>query len=152
VTFHHPLFSASEGRDDPHLRLLWLDVLERHDVDLVLQGHDHACSGGHLVANEGAEGRNTGPVHVVSVSGPKYYELSPDGDNNWTQNGARRVAGHQHTSMFQHLRFEADRVTYRSIVAAKGSAPTTDKQPGEVLDAFTTTKDADGTKVVTEGT
>lgn len=150
VTFHHPLFSASEGRDNPHLRLLWLNIVEQHDVDLVLQGHDHAYSRGHVAANEDAQGRNTGPVYVVSVSGPKYYDVTPEGDNNWTQNGARRVAAFQQTSTFQHLRFERDRILYRAVVAAKGPAATTDRAPGEVVDAFTITKNAGG-KVVTEG-
>jgi 3',5'-cyclic AMP phosphodiesterase CpdA len=40
-TFHHPIFSTAKRRDNPHLRALWKPVLDKHTVDLVLQGHDH---------------------------------------------------------------------------------------------------------------
>ena len=151
VTFHAPIFSASEGRDNPHLRLFWLPIFERYNVDLVLQGHDHAYSRGHVAANETEPGKSKGPVYVVSVSGPKYYVVPPDGANNWTANGARRVAAFQQTSTFQQIRVEDDRLSYRAIIAAKGSASTAPGGVGDTLDAFTITKDADGKKLVTEG-
>src|SRR5690606_13814168 len=48
VTFHQPIFSGSEGRDNIATRTWWRPVLEKHDVDLVLQGHDHVYARGHL--------------------------------------------------------------------------------------------------------
>jgi hypothetical protein len=152
VTFHHPIFSGSTGRDNPHVRALFQPIIERHDVDLVLQGHDHVYSRGHMTDNgTGRPGESTGPVYVVSVSGPKFYETTPAASNNWTQNGATRVAAFQETSTFQQIRFERDRLRYRAIVAAVGEASDSPVGVGETLDAFTITKDADGRKLVREG-
>lgn len=64
VTFHHPLFSNSPGRDNEPLRRAWLEVLEEYDVDLVLQGHDHSYSRGNLVENRTEDPDvHTGPVY-----------------------------------------------------------------------------------------
>lgn len=83
VTFHHPLYSAAKARDNAKLRALWQPILDKHRVDLVLQGHDHTylrtvLMGGENVA-AGANRRDPtgGTVYVVSVSGPKMYELEP---------------------------------------------------------------------------
>ncbi|MEC8554731.1 MAG: metallophosphoesterase family protein [Planctomycetota bacterium] len=40
-TFHHPVFSTGNDRDNATLRTLWKPVFDKHQVDLVLQGHDH---------------------------------------------------------------------------------------------------------------
>lgn len=152
VTFHAPLFSAANNRDNPHLRTFWLPILERHNVDLVMQGHDHAYSRGHVARNEnGRPGQSTGPVYAVSVSGPKYYEIPPDGANNWTANGAVRVAAYQHTSTFQQIHVEENRLSYRAIIAAKGPKTNARGAVGETLDAFTIRKGPEGSKLVTEG-
>ena len=73
VSFHHPLFSARDGRhgDYPDLRETWKPVFEKHGVDLVIMGHDH-------VYNRGNLGRSQGPVYVVSVAGPKMYGVLPE--------------------------------------------------------------------------
>lgn len=39
--FHHPIFSTAKDRDNAQLRELWKPVIDKHKVDLVLQGHDH---------------------------------------------------------------------------------------------------------------
>src|SRR6056297_96711 len=95
VTHHHPLHSASKGRDNPELRDLWQPIYDNHGVDLVLQGHDHTYARSDLMRypskpNNGrvpvgesnvTEGANLrvagGTVYVVSVSGPKMYDLDP---------------------------------------------------------------------------
>src|SRR3546814_4966804 len=41
VAIHQPMFSPRQDRDNALLREHLLPVLERHRVDLVLQGHDH---------------------------------------------------------------------------------------------------------------
>lgn len=40
-TFHHPVFSTGQDRDNPGLRALWKPIFDKYKVDLVLQGHDH---------------------------------------------------------------------------------------------------------------
>ena len=88
ITFHHPIYSATRERDNAKLRALWQPVFDRYRVDLVLQGHDHTYARSGLVdgggvpaggTNEpvGVTGRSesSGTVYVVSVSGPKMYDL-----------------------------------------------------------------------------
>ena len=42
VMFHHPVYPSHPWRDTPVLRDHWVPVFDKHRVDLVLQGHDHA--------------------------------------------------------------------------------------------------------------
>ena len=42
VMFHHPVYASHASRESPALRDAWVPVFDRHHVDLVLQGHDHA--------------------------------------------------------------------------------------------------------------
>ena len=92
VTFHHPVFSPARNRDNPALRAAWKPLFDEFKVDLVLTGHDHTyartgdVSGRPEVvgtANAPA-GYNQaydpaiGTVYVVSVSGPKMYDITDD--------------------------------------------------------------------------
>jgi acid phosphatase type 7 len=82
VTFHHPVFSTVVNRDNQILREFILPILEKHGVDLVLQGHEHTYNRGTnpLVGKKSAKWR-TPPVHVVSYSGPKSRDLNTE--NAW---------------------------------------------------------------------
>lgn len=144
VTFHQPMFSASDGRDNIATRNAWLPILEKHGVDLVLQGHDHAYSRGHLAANQRGDGTVTGPTYVVSSAGGKFYDLSAADDNNWISNKAVRAAGFNQTGTFQAITVDGDTMTYRSVVAHKGDDSTAPGEPGSTLDAFTITRTEDG--------
>src|SRR5690606_21279686 len=69
VAIHQPMFSPRQDRDNALLREHILPVLERHRVDLVLQGHDHVYGRrGGLAAGQGT------PQYVVSVAGVLEYE------------------------------------------------------------------------------
>ncbi len=48
VYFHHPVYSLDEGRNNLGIRQSWGPILEKHNVDLVLTGHDHAYGRGNL--------------------------------------------------------------------------------------------------------
>jgi len=86
LTFHHPIFSPANDRDNRFLRELWKPLFDEFKVDLVLTGHDHTYSRtGEIdlsdVTNlpEGyqqAYDPEIGTVYVVSVSGPKMYDIS----------------------------------------------------------------------------
>jgi 3',5'-cyclic AMP phosphodiesterase CpdA len=124
VAFHHPIFSSGKDRDNPQLRRLWKPVFDKHAVDLVLQGHDHtyARTGLHVPdnVNSGANVFRGGTVYVVSVSGPKMYEL---------QRGPfvqRAASGAQ---LYQIIHINADRLTYEARLAT-----------GQLYDAFTLRK------------
>lgn len=108
VTFHHPIFSVTSGRDNATLRNAWMPLFEKYDVDIVLNGHDHAYGRGNVIANETdlppgstAVTSNRGPVYLVSVAGPKYYVPDPAESNNWIVNGARLRAMERDTQMYQ---------------------------------------------------
>ena len=49
ITFHHPMYNSTLGRDNPELRELWQPVFDEYGVDLVLQGHDHTYARSKLV-------------------------------------------------------------------------------------------------------
>ncbi|MEE2041226.1 metallophosphoesterase family protein [Nocardiopsis sp. CT-R113] len=134
VTFHHPVFSNSPGRDNAPVRDAWLDTLEEYDVDLVLQGHDHSYSRGNLVANRTEDPDvQTGPVYAVTVTGPKMYDV---GDGNWTGNGAEARVQLGRTQTFQAVSVDGDTLEYEARTAR-----------GTVVDSFTIVKDQDGKRV-----
>ena len=76
AVFHHPLYSPRPGdRGQPELKAAWAPVFEKHGVDVVLQGDDHAYMRtlpmrGDEVADSPAEG----PIYIMSVAGTKMYE------------------------------------------------------------------------------
>ena len=118
VTLHFPVFSTSPKRDNAELRKHFKPVFDKHKVDIVLQGHDHAYGRG-MVSNM-PSGQNvkteSGTVYVVSVSGPKMYEISND---PWMQRKGRN------TQLFQLITIEKNKLTYKAYTAS-----------GELYDAF----------------
>ncbi len=126
VTHHHPIYSSAEGRDNPELRALWQPIYDKHGVDLVLQGHDHTYARGNLATGANLQSPDSGTVYVVSVSGPKMYEVDRD---DWME----RVA--EDTQLFQIIRIDGDRLEYESRTAR-----------GLLYDAFELRKNRDGTK------
>lgn len=116
ITYHHPMYSAGRDRDNPRLRELWQPIFDKHGVDLVLQGHDHTYGrSGLLVGDEnvatGASARDDegGTVYVVSVSGPKMYNLTAD------QEWMRRRA--EDTQLYQIITIDGDHLTYQARTA-----------------------------------
>jgi Calcineurin-like phosphoesterase/Purple acid Phosphatase, N-terminal domain len=137
VLMHAPPFATQPGRTNAEVRDLWLPIIERHNVDLVLSGHDHSYVRGYRTIN--------GPVFAVSVSGPKYYEVT---DADWVANGARRVIWAAATSTYQVITIAGDTLTYKAVVTDRGTGSTSPFGPGGVLDQFEIVKSADGAKVV----
>ncbi|MBE2316342.1 metallophosphoesterase family protein [Solirubrobacter sp. CPCC 204708] len=134
ATFHHPMFSTAEGRNNPAQRASWLPVFERYGVDLVLQGHDHSYGRGNVV--EGTTANTGKTIYVVSVSGPKMYEAN---DSNWVNNGAVARKILEQTQLYQVISIDGDKLSYKSKTAT-----------GRLYDDFTITKPAQGPKVITE--
>lgn len=140
----------SAGRDEPLLRAAWVPVFEKHDIDLVLQGHDHTYARGYKdTSATGTPGVTSGPVYAVVNSGGKYYDLAPADDNVWTRNGATQVKRGADVSTFQVISVDGGTLRYESYVAAvNGTVP---EKVGDLYDAFTITKDARGKRVVEDG-
>ena len=86
VTFHHPMYSPASDRDNIELREAWKPLFDKYRVDLILSGHDHTYSRTGLVdvsnlknvptGYQQAYDPEIGTVNVVSVSGPKMYEIT----------------------------------------------------------------------------
>jgi acid phosphatase type 7 len=117
--FHHPVYPSHPWRDMPALREHWVPVFDKHHVDLVLQGHDHAYQRtyplrGHLRAN----GPDRGTIYVISVSGDKYV------DQVRRENVEMGLAG---VSTYQTIEIDprADRLSYRAWT-----------EEGRVIDTF----------------
>jgi hypothetical protein len=123
ITLHYPFYSTNPRRDNPELRKYFKPIVDKHKVDIVLQGHDHAYGRGKVenVAVGGqAVSEASGTMYVVSVSGPKMYEVS---DDPWME---RRAANVQ---LFQIITIEGDALQYQAFTAT-----------GELYDAFTLEK------------
>jgi len=135
VTFHHPVFSPAKSRDNPDLRRVWQPVLDKHRVDLVLQGHDHTYARTGLVAGENVPGGGRvrgkgGTVYAVSVSGPKMYELNPQ---DWM------VSSAEGTQLFQVIRVDGNKLHYEAKTAT-----------GSQYDVFELRKQSDGSNELVE--
>lgn len=116
VTFHHPVFATTGTRDNQGVRKHIGPILEKHNVDLVLQGHDHSYARGNLVNdNIGRSGMHKGSVYVVSVSGPKMYQLN-DGWN-WTENGAQWYATTEMEQLYQLIDVTPSTISYQARTA-----------------------------------
>jgi len=141
VTYHHPLYSASAGRDNSELRSKLKPIFDKYQVDLSLQGHDHSYARGRVTPLEeniidGINKRDvTGTVYVVSVSGGKMYNLS----EGWDSLGAKRDRGAENTQLFQLITVDGDKLSYESYTAI-----------GELYDAFDLIKNKKGANTFVE--
>lgn len=75
VAIHHPFYSTGKNQGKPRVREIFLPVIEKYDVDLVLQGHDHSYGRTYKLRNGSiVKDGQKGTVFVTSVSGPKFYQ------------------------------------------------------------------------------
>lgn len=136
-TFHHPIYSTGNGRDNAAMRGLWKPLFDRYHVDLVLQGHDHTYgrtgletplvdSSGKPLSEENQPGglnardHRTGTVYVVSVSGPKMYTM---------QRFPFMSRQAEFTQLYQVISIDGDTLKFEARTAV-----------GELYDAFTLKK------------
>ena len=127
VAVHQPMFSPRQDRDNVLLREHILPVLERHRVDLVLQGHDHVYGrrGGTV------DGQAT-PQYVVSVAGAKQYLLSPEAR-------ATMAPVAEDTQLYQRVRIDGDTLRYEARTVT-----------GALYDAFSLVGDRKGGRRIVE--
>jgi PAS domain-containing protein len=131
LTFHHPIFSPATDRDNRALRELWKPIFDEYKVDLVLNGHDHTYARTGDIGNtvrihnvptgyQQAYDPEIGTVYVVSVSGPKMYDITKG-------EYAKRVA--EDTQLYQIISVDDAELSYKAFTAT-----------GELYDAFTLQK------------
>lgn len=129
VVVHQPLYPLRAERDTSVLASEIRPLLQRHKVDLVLQGHDHTYG---RRADEGA----ALPQYISSVAGPKQYRLSPEAR-------ATMKPTAEDTQLFQVLRLDDKGLRYEARTAT-----------GRLYDAFRISRSTDGGKQfeeITEG-
>lgn len=71
VVLHHPLFSII-GSNNLIQRWVFNDLIEEYNVDLVLQGHEHAYA---RMTRHESDGKAVTPVYTVSHCSPKNYYI-----------------------------------------------------------------------------
>lgn len=145
LSMHHPVFSSGDDRDSPERREVLLPVIETHEVDLVLQGHDHTYARGAIGQTPERLGfRDAGgdvtTMFVNSVSGPKQYAFKDNGWDGYSDTGVELARKAENTQFFQVITIDGDRLDYRALTAL-----------GELYDDFSMTKSADGSKEILRG-
>ena len=116
---HHPIFSSGRGRDSADRRAALLPVIERHQVDLVLQGHDHTYARGAIgqtperLGWTDSGGRVTS-MFVNSVSGPKQYEFQENGWDMYEEHGVQLARKGQNTQFYQIITIDGDTLSYEA--------------------------------------
>lgn len=103
VATHLPFYSSKENRDNKFLRKHFQPILEKHKVDLVLSGHDHAYARGRTT-DDPKNGHEV--MYVVSVSGPKMYEL---GNKDWMEHSG------SFRQLYQVITIDDDKLVYESF-------------------------------------
>lgn len=136
--FHQPIYTCARPQDTEELKAAWKPIFDARNIDLVLQGHDHCYgrvsnpAGAEASRADSAAGRPQGPVYVVSVTGSKMYGLNDRADT-------QPVRAAENTELYQLIDVEADRLSFRAFTAT-----------GQLYDAFTLTRGADGRNRLTE--
>jgi len=136
--FHQPIYTCARPQDTEELKAAWKPIFDARNIDLVLQGHDHCYgrvsnpAGAEASRADSAAGRPQGPVYVVSVTGSKMYGLNDRADT-------QPVRAAENTELYQLIDVEADRLSFRAFTAT-----------GQLYDAFTLTRGADGRNRLSE--
>ena len=109
VVFQHQgMYSMAHERNYVKMREMLLPTYEKYGVDLVLQGHDHMyarskkLAGGKPVAAD-----EPGIVYMISVSGPKMYEV----DRRFEPLMEKVITN---TQMFQAIEVDRDKLVLRA--------------------------------------
>ena len=129
VFTHFPVYSCSQGRDNKEYRDAVKPILEKHGVDLVLQGHDHTYCRGQNISGV-SDNTDNSPMYVVSVAGPKMYGL---GTSFWSD----RMASN--TQLYQHISVNGNTIDYKAYTV-----------DGKLYDGFKIIKKKSGRNTVVE--
>jgi 3',5'-cyclic AMP phosphodiesterase CpdA len=108
VIFHHPVYPSHPWRDTPSLREHWVPIFDKHHVDMVLQGHDHAYLRTYpMRGHERVDSPGQGTIYVIAVSGDKFVDQAP---RDYIETGQSRVSTYQTIDIDGPSR----RLTYRA--------------------------------------
>ena len=118
LTCHHSIFSPAKGRDFQFAREEWQPLLEEYGIDLVLNGHDHTYSRGHVPSiNNDGNPNDLGAIYVTSVSGPKQYELDEEQMKTYAAQNYQLDNAAEQTQFYQVITVEDNQLTYVAYTA-----------------------------------
>jgi hypothetical protein len=119
ITCHHSVFSPAKGRDFEFARKNWKPLLDKYNVDLVLNGHDHTYARGHapLRTTTSAGENDFTTMYVTSVSGPKQYELDEEQLKAYEKDGYTLDKSGEQTQFYQVITVENNSLTYIAYTA-----------------------------------
>jgi 3',5'-cyclic AMP phosphodiesterase CpdA len=149
VSMHHPIFSSGRGRDNADRREILLPIFLKHNVDLVLQGHDHTYARGQIPQDDIAQTPEriamgetdlVKTMFVNSVSGAKQYTFKDDRWDGYASDGVELKNYAENTQFFQVIRIYGDTLGYTAYTAT-----------GEIYDSFTMTQGKDAVKTLLDG-
>jgi 3',5'-cyclic AMP phosphodiesterase CpdA len=130
VVHHHPIFSTKKGRDNDEWRDKMEPLYRKHKVDIVLQGHDHTYGRGINMPIGQSRKKPDGPIYVVSVSGPKQYDI---GLQDWMDRAA------SNTQLYQVITVDHNKLAFKAFTVN-----------GDLYDAFDLDKDKAGRNTLVE--
>ncbi|MDR9855812.1 phosphodiester glycosidase family protein [Paenibacillus sp. VCA1] len=110
--------------DTAEIRRLWAPVLEKHGVDLVLNGHDHIYLRTYPMLDNKIVEDGQGTTYVVAGStGPKFYSLTK---RDW-----QRITDDEATQMYASVEVDGEQLKF--VTKTVG---------GRIVDQFTLSKTA----------
>ena len=108
ATFHFPLYSSNPERNYREIRESWLPVIDKHHVDMVLQGHDHVyMRTGPLKNSQRVASASEGTYYTITYAGTK---SGNDPVNPLAEVLLDKVSSYQVID----VRFAPDRLVYRA--------------------------------------
>jgi len=122
ITFHYPVYAIAPDRYHDKMIEYIRPILQEFKVDLAIQGHDHAYARGRAFEEAGKMDYEKGTVYVVSVAGPKMYNVKPD---KWMVRKAYS------TQTYQWINVKDDISTFQTYTAL-----------GSLYDSFEIQKDS----------
>ena len=129
---HQGIYSMAHNRNYIKMREMLLPLYDRYHVDLVLQGHDHLYARSKkLAAGKIVPEDAPGTVYMISVSGPKMYEV----DHTFEPLMAKVIPN---TQMFQTIDVDGNRMVLKAY-----------SSEGEELDGFMLEK-INGKSIISE--
>ncbi len=150
VTMHHPLFSFVGGEEHPSARerrFALLEIMRRHDIDLILTGHRHTYQrgayGDDVARHAVGSAHDVRTMLIVTASSTKRGQTKREGWDRYAEEQQGRFKLDRHgdnTPIFAVFDVAANRLEYQAVDAL-----------GEVYDAFALEKDANGRKRVVNG-
>lgn len=130
VVHHHPIYSTKLSRDNKNWREKMEPLYKKYKIDIVLQGHDHSYARGINMPLGQSRKKPDGPVYIVSVSGPKMYDI---GLQNWMDRAA------SNTQLYQAVIIDDKTLSFKAYTVN-----------GDLYDSFDLQKDEKGENTLVE--